>query len=73
MQELPMGAQAVLIKDLQYSIEAAGRHDLLMNAAGQTSGMLKTKRPAKEILEEMVADAAEILGSQLGKRVRTSA
>ena len=73
MQALPMGAQAVLIKDLQYSIEAAGRHDLLMNAAGQTSGMLKTKRPAKEILEEMVADAAEILGSQLGKRVRTSA
>jgi hypothetical protein len=43
-----------------------------MNAAGQTSGMLKKRRPAKEILEEMVADAAQILGKDLGQRVRAS-
>ncbi|MBC8342254.1 MAG: nitronate monooxygenase, partial [Proteobacteria bacterium] len=72
VQALPMGAQALLIKDLTHSIREAGREDLLMNAAGQTSGMLKKRRPAKEILEEMVADAAQILGKDLGQRVRAS-
>ncbi len=43
-----------------------------MNAAGQTSGMLTKKRPAAEILQEMVGEAAEILGSKLGQRVRAS-
>jgi nitronate monooxygenase len=69
---LPMGAQAGLIRDLTYSIRQAGREDLLMNAAGQTAGMLKTKRPAAEILEEMVGEAAEILGSGLAKRITAS-
>lgn len=69
---LPMGAQASLIRDLSYSIEQAGRQELLMNAAGQTSGMLTKKRPAAEILEEMVAEAAEILASGLGKRVEAA-
>jgi len=66
---LPMGAQGALIRDLAHSIREAGRHELLMNAAGQTAGMLKEKRPAAEILEEMVGEAAEILGSSLRKRV----
>ncbi len=69
MQALPMGAQAMLIQDLVYSIEQAGRHELLMNAAGQASGMLKKKRPAAEILEEMVGEAAEIFAHQLSQRV----
>lgn len=69
MQALPMGAQAILIQDLVYSIEQAGRHELLMNAAGQASGMLKEKRPAGEILEEMVGEAAEIFAHQLSQRV----
>jgi len=69
---LPMGAQAILIRDLTYSIRQAGREDLLMNAAGQTAGMLTQKRPAAEILEEMVAEAAEILASGLGKRIEAA-
>ena len=68
LMALPMGAQGLLIRDLQYSIERAGRHELLMNAAGQASGMLAKQRPAAEILAEMVAGAAELLGG-LGKRV----
>lgn len=72
LQALPMGLQGFLIKDLQYSIEQAGRHELLMNAAGQTAGMLRQKRPAKEILEEIVAEAAEILSSGLSARVSAS-
>jgi hypothetical protein len=72
LQALPMGAQGALIRDLQYSIEQAGRHELLMNAAGQASGMLTKQRPAAEILAEIVAEAAELLGSGLAKRVRTA-
>ena len=70
LQALPMGAQAILIRDLAHSIRAAGRHELLMNAAGQTAGMLTKQRPAAEILREMVAEAAEILGAGLARRVR---
>jgi NAD(P)H-dependent flavin oxidoreductase YrpB (nitropropane dioxygenase family) len=69
---LPMGAQALLIRDLTYSIHKAGRDELLMNAAGQTSGMLSKKRPAAEILAEMVTEAAEILASGLGKRIEAA-
>lgn len=72
LQALPMGAQALLIHDLTYSIQRAGRHELLMNAAGQTAGMLRKRRPAAEILREMVAEAAEILGAGLARRVRAS-
>ena len=69
LQALPMGAQALLIRDLTHSIREAGRHELLMNAAGQTSGMLKKIRPAAEILEEMVSEAALILAKGLAERV----
>ena len=72
LQALPMGAQALLIRDLVHSIREAGRFELLMNAAGQTSGMLTKKRPAAEILEAMVAEAAKILSSGLARRVRAS-
>jgi nitronate monooxygenase len=72
LMALPMGAQALLIRDLQHSIEVAGRHELLMNAAGQTSGMLTERRPARDILEEMVAEAAEIFANELPKRIEAS-
>jgi NAD(P)H-dependent flavin oxidoreductase YrpB (nitropropane dioxygenase family) len=73
LQALPMGLQAELIKDLSHSIREAGRQDLLMNAAGQTVGMLKEKRPARVILEEMVEEASDILASSLAARVTASA
>jgi NAD(P)H-dependent flavin oxidoreductase YrpB (nitropropane dioxygenase family) len=72
LQALPMGAQGLLVRDLLYSVRQAGRPDLLMNAAGQTSGMLTKKRPAGEILREMVGEAAEILGSKLSQHVRAA-
>ena len=72
LQALPMGAQGALIRDLQYSIEQAGRHELLMNAAGQASGGLTQQRPAADILADMVAEAAELLSSGLAERVRVS-
>jgi NAD(P)H-dependent flavin oxidoreductase YrpB (nitropropane dioxygenase family) len=62
---LPMGLQGLLVGDLLYSIRKSGRNELLMNAAGQVSGLINTPRPASEILEAMVAGAAEILARTL--------
>jgi nitronate monooxygenase len=72
LQALPMGAQGALIRDLQYSIEQAGRHELLMNAAGQASGLLTQQRPAADILAQIVAEAAELLSTGLAQRVRVA-
>jgi hypothetical protein len=36
-----------------------------MNAAGQVAGLLRQGRPAADILHDMVAGAAEILGRTL--------
>ncbi len=60
-----MGVQGLLTRDLVYSIRQAHREDLLMNAAGQASGMLTRARPAAEILYEMVNGAADILARKL--------
>lgn len=72
LQALPMGQQSALIRDLEYSIKKAGREDLLMNAAGQTSGMLKKKRPAAEIFAEIVEEAVEVLARRNPERIRVS-
>lgn len=72
IRALPMGLQGLLVRDIVHSLRAAGREDLLMNAAGQTSGMLKQVRPAREILDDMVGQAARILGQDLPGRVTAS-
>jgi len=69
IQALPMGLQGLLIQDLVYSVRKAGREDLLMNAAGQISGLLHEVRPAADILNEMVAGAADILARRLPSTV----
>ncbi|MEX2081328.1 MAG: nitronate monooxygenase family protein, partial [Dehalococcoidia bacterium] len=65
IQALPMGLQGLLTQDLMYSARQAGREDLLMNAAGQISGLLTRTRPAADILHDIVAEAADILGRKL--------
>ena len=65
IQALPMGVQGIVIRDVAHSLREAGREDLLMNAAGQVSGMLSEVRPAAVILEEMVAEAADIFATRL--------
>ncbi|MGI8925428.1 MAG: NAD(P)H-dependent flavin oxidoreductase, partial [Tepidiformaceae bacterium] len=65
IQALPMGLQGLLTEDLVYSVRQAGREELLMNAAGQISGMLNRIRPASEILADIVAQAVDILARKL--------
>jgi NAD(P)H-dependent flavin oxidoreductase YrpB (nitropropane dioxygenase family) len=67
---LPMGLQGVLVGDLLYSIRKSGRMELLMNAAGQVSGLLHESRPAADILHGMVEQAAEIITKQLSATVQ---
>ncbi|MDZ7729514.1 MAG: hypothetical protein U5Q44_15695 [Dehalococcoidia bacterium] len=43
-----------------------------MNAAGQISGLLHQTRPGAEILEEMVAGAADILGKRIPATVQAT-
>jgi NAD(P)H-dependent flavin oxidoreductase YrpB (nitropropane dioxygenase family) len=72
IQALPMGLQGLLVRDLLYSVRQAGREDLLMNAAGQTAGMMHEIRPARVILGEMVERAAEVLSREVPARVQAS-
>ncbi|MBI4235788.1 MAG: hypothetical protein HY688_00315, partial [Chloroflexi bacterium] len=66
---LPMPLQGILTEPLNAAIRQAGRWDLDPAAAGQVSGMLTKKRPAREILLEMVQEAEETI-SRLGTLVR---
>lgn len=70
---MPMGLQGLLIQDLVYSVREAGREDLLMNAAGQISGLLNDVRPAADILQGMVAEASEIISRKLPAAVTVGA
>lgn len=72
IKALPMGMQSALINPLLKGADAAGHTDWSMLAAGQVSGLVKAIRPAGEVLAEMVADAADILGSRLRERIRLS-
>jgi NAD(P)H-dependent flavin oxidoreductase YrpB (nitropropane dioxygenase family) len=61
LSPLPMPLQGVLMGDFVAAAEAAGRFELINNPAGQIGGMLKSKRPAREILLSMVREAEGVL------------
>jgi NAD(P)H-dependent flavin oxidoreductase YrpB (nitropropane dioxygenase family) len=69
---LPMGLQGIVSGELMSGARQADKLELVMNPAGQISGMLKAMRPAKEILEDMVREAAAILSGDLARRVQAS-
>ncbi|MGD0152092.1 MAG: nitronate monooxygenase [Xanthobacteraceae bacterium] len=61
LKALPMPLQGVLMDDLIAAAVEANRADLINNPAGQISGMLTKKRPAKEIVMSMVRGAEETI------------
>ncbi len=71
LKALPMGMQSALIAPLLKGSVAAGHDDWAMLAAGQVSGLIKEIRPAGDVLIDMVAQAAEIIGRDLARRVHT--
>lgn len=73
LDALPMGMQGIVSGEIMSRARDANKLELLMNPAGQISGMLHESRPAKEILAGMVREAAEILASGLPSRVKAQA
>jgi len=70
IKALPMGLQGLLINDLLLGIRAAGKDELLMNAAGQVSGMIGGLRSAREVLDDIVDGAVDVLQRDLPARAR---
>lgn len=57
LRALPMPLQGILMDDFVAAATKAKRDDLTNNAAGQISGMLTQKRPAKDIVMRIVEEA----------------
>ncbi len=72
LDALPMGMQGIISGEIMSGARQADKLELLMNPAGQISGMLKAMRPAKDIFDEMVRDAAQIMAEGLPNRVQAS-
>jgi len=72
LDALPMGLQGIVSGEIMAGARQAGRLELLMNPAGQISGMLRESRPAREIFDDMVRQAAEIIAVGLKSRVQAS-
>ncbi len=72
LQALPMGLQGLVSGRVTAAARASGHPELTMNPAGQVSGMLKKVRPAREVMEELVRGAAEVLQQLSASRVTVS-
>ncbi|MBI5283713.1 MAG: nitronate monooxygenase [Chloroflexi bacterium] len=72
LDALPMGAQGIVSGEIMAGATRAQKLELLMNPAGQISGMLHESRSARDILEDMVREAAAIISGDLASRVSAS-
>ncbi len=72
LDALPMGMQGIVSGEIMSGARQANKLELLMNPAGQISGMLHESRPAKDIFADMVREAAEIIAEGLPRRVKAS-
>ncbi len=71
MPYLPMPLQGLLIADLQAGARQASMTDLYHHFAGQITGMLKEVKTAQQVVEEMTAQASQILQNGLTVEVTT--
>lgn len=63
--------QRILMEDFLSAALAAGRHDLFYNIAGQAGGLLKARRPARDIMTDLVDGAVHEI-RRLQRDVRIS-
>jgi NAD(P)H-dependent flavin oxidoreductase YrpB (nitropropane dioxygenase family) len=61
LEPLPMPHQRVLMEDFFEAAERAGRYDLYSNPAGQIGGMLTARKPAAQIVTELVEGAVAVM------------
>ncbi|MBI4236327.1 MAG: nitronate monooxygenase [Chloroflexi bacterium] len=61
LSPLDMPAQGILMGPFMRAAKMAGREDLESYAAGQISGMITKRRPAKEIFDDLVNEGIETI------------
>ena len=72
LSPLPMPLQGVLMDDLVAAAEAAGKPELINNPAGQGVGLLHERRPARDIVHDIVHESERVIGGVEGLRVVTT-
>jgi nitronate monooxygenase len=73
LKPLPMPFQGFIAMPIFESARQAGRKDIYPGIAGQSVGLLKKVRPAREIVEEMVQQAIEVLTERIPHEVQIGA
>jgi len=69
LDPLPFPIQAMISSALLASFVEGGKDDYVGRLAGQVSGLIKEIKPARQVLEEMVEEAADILTHLLPETV----
>jgi len=69
LDPLPFPTQGLLSSSMLAAIVEAEKNDYIGGLAGQVSGLIHEIKPARNVLEEMVAQAADIIAKRLPKMV----
>ena len=69
LKAFPFPVQVLFASELLGSFVKANKTEYIGGFAGQISGLIKEIKPASEVVEEMVAKAAEILSKKLPESV----
>jgi len=72
LDPLPFPIQIMISSALLASFIEAGKRDYVTGPAGQISGIIHEVKPAAQVLEEMVEEAADILTRRLPESVSVS-
>ncbi|MCJ8500253.1 NAD(P)H-dependent flavin oxidoreductase [Desulfatitalea alkaliphila] len=67
---LPFPTQVMISSALLDGFIAANKDEYVGGLAGQISGIIKEIKPARQVLEEMVAETVDILGRRLPQTVK---
>jgi NAD(P)H-dependent flavin oxidoreductase YrpB (nitropropane dioxygenase family) len=69
LQAFPFPIQVLFASELLGSFVKANKTEYISGFAGQISGLIKEIKPARQVVEEMVAGAVEILAKKLPESV----
>lgn len=72
LEPLPMPYQVVLMDDFNAAVEHAGKMELYNTPAGQVGGMVTARKPAREIMRDLVEGTERALAA-LAARVQIEA
>jgi NAD(P)H-dependent flavin oxidoreductase YrpB (nitropropane dioxygenase family) len=69
LEPLPFPTQVLISSALLHSFIEGKKDDYVGGLAGQISGLIKEIKPARQVLEEMVEEAVDILTRRLPENV----